>query len=161
MAFAFPAAEVADDEGMFMAVRDAALDGYAALDCGATSSIGGLTAVQALADFGERSLGRTTAVDPRVQKTFRFGNGSSQTCLSKATLPLAIGKQTGTVDMNVLDAPAPALLGMDFLTKSGAVVDFSANTVTFKKISPEKHRLKKLESGHVALRLTGSAAAPR
>ena len=57
--------------------------------------------------------------------------------------------------MNVLDAPAPALLGMDFLEKSGAVVDFDKNTVVFKKVSPQTHALKKLASGHVALKIVG------
>ena len=125
------------------------------MDCGATSSIGGLDAIQALADISGHELGIETKVDPGTQKTFRFGNGNKQTCLSKAELPMKIGTKVGSVSFNVLDAPAPALLGMDFLSRSGAVVDFEEGKVTFRKLSNVSHPLKKLSSGNLAIRLAG------
>ena len=150
----FDASEKASNEA-YLAVLDAATEGFAALDCGATSSIGGLTAIQSLSDISSAELGCDTIVDASMQKTFRFGNGTSQTCLSRVELPMKIGNQVGSVSFNVLDAPAPALLGMDFLQKSGAVVNFDEGSVVFKRLSPSKHWLKKLTSGHLAVRLAG------
>ena len=59
-----------------------------------------------------------------------------------------------------LDAESPALLGMDFLRKLGAVIDFNDGTACFTRLSPEKRTLKQLSSGHLALNMTAKRGDP-
>ena len=47
----------------YLPLQEAATHGFAALDCGATSSVGGLGAVRALAHTTKHNLGRDTTVD--------------------------------------------------------------------------------------------------
>lgn len=79
---------------------------------------------------------------------------------------MRIGDQVGTAQVNVLNAPAPALLGMDFLAKAEAFMDFSQGDVIFKKLSTERHPLKRhplkqQASGHLAVRLASDTKKAR
>jgi hypothetical protein len=153
-------APVDDADSMYLSILDATAEGYVALDCGATSSIGGVEALTTLADLSAESVGGETIVDTSVQIPFRFGNGARQHTVSRVAIPTRIGKHEGLVHYNVLDAESPALLGMDFLRKSGAVIDFNDGTACFTRLSPEKHTLKRLSSGHLALNMTAKRGDP-
>ena len=87
---------------------EAASEGYAAIDCGATSSIGGVDAVEKLAGFARSELNRDTIVDVNTKIPFRFGNGSRQSTISSVKLPANLVGKDGSVNMNVIDAEAPA-----------------------------------------------------
>jgi hypothetical protein len=50
-------------------------------------------------------------------------------------LPANLVGKNGSVNLNVIDAEAPALLGMDFLKKANAVVDFGNDTAVLRALS--------------------------
>ena len=85
-----------------------------------------------------------------------FLNGARQETISRASIPMNINGSTGQVSFNVLDARSPALLGMEFLKSSKAVIDYDLETVRFKELAPEPIPLKCLDSGHLAIRLAGN-----
>ena len=132
-----------DTEALYLSVLEAASEGYAAIDCGATSSIGGVDAVEKLAECARSEPHRDTTVDVNTKIPLRFGNGSRQSTISSVSLPANLVGRDGSINMNVIDAEAPALLGMDFLKKANAVVDFGNDTPV---------PLRRLQSGHLALR---------
>ena len=137
-------------------MKNAAEKGFATIDCGATSSVGGLEAVESLAEYGYKQFGFYGDVDTTERKVFRFGNGAKQQCLSRTQLPLNLDDKFGRVHVNVLDSDAPVLLGMDFLRKSGAKIDFAREVAQFSGISPKIFPLQRLESGHLAINLKAS-----
>ena len=142
-----------DDRAAFEAMLVAGKSGLVTLDCGVTSSIGGAVALTDLADAGCDVLAREAEVDTDSRVTFKFGNGARQATIGRATLPAQLGASSGTLSFHVLDADSPALLGMDFLRRSRAVVDFGKETARFLAVGPETHSLERLPSGHLALRV--------
>merc|ERR1712086_1184561 len=68
----------------FLALLDASKQGYAAVDCGATSSVGGLGCVENLSDLAARHYYKDTKVDTDRKVNYRFGNASTQKCVSSA-----------------------------------------------------------------------------
>ena len=106
-----------------------------------------------LADAGCGVLKRGAEVGTDSCVTFKFGNGARQATIGRATLPAQLGASSGTLSFHVLDADSPALLGMDFLRRSRAVVDFGQETARFLAVGPETHALERPPSGHLALRV--------
>ncbi len=77
------------------------------------------------------------------------------TCTGRLTLPATIGGIEGDLTINVLDTQAPMLVGVDVLTRLGAVIDCQAATIKFKKLG-KTIPLVRLESGHLAMPLLPS-----
>ena len=142
-----------DDLTVYEAMLVAGKSGLVTLGCGATSSIGGAVALADLGDVGCGVLKRDAEVGTDSRVTFKCGNGARQATIRRATLPAQLGAPSGTLSFHVLDADSPALLGMDFLRRSRAVVDFGKETARFLAVGPETHALQRLPSGHLALRV--------
>ena len=101
--------------------------------------------------------GRKSTMDPDRVTTFTFGNGTKEKTKGVAGLPVNIGGREGTLEVNLLDKPAPLLLGIDMLTRNGAVIDCEAETITFRKLDGKARRLVRLSSGHLCLPLADPA----
>jgi hypothetical protein len=98
------------------------------------------------------------SIDPTDTTRFRFGNGSGNTSISRAKIPFKANGKAGQVAVAILDTEdkyVPLLGGMNFLEKSGAVVDFGAGEAIFRAIDEKKVvKLKKCQNGLLALDLT-------
>ncbi len=138
----------------FMTVLESASAGLGILDIGATSSICGIDGADAMVQT-LKSLGKRVRMDVTEKHTFIFGNGRRMTCTGRLTIPATIGGIEGDLTINVLDAQAPMLVGVDVLTRLGAVIDCQAATIKFKKLG-KTIPLVRLESGHLAMPLLPS-----
>ena len=145
-----------EDEIAYTALRDEAR-GKLVLDCGATSSLGSLEAIN---DYQERQieLGNGNGIlhiDHDNVQRFRFGNGEAKNTVGQATLEAHKGDST--VDIAALDTESkyvPMLGSVDYLRSKGAVVDFETGTAIFKKVDPNKIiHLERATSGHLLLDL--------
>ena len=89
-------------------------------------------------------------MDVSQKATFIFGDGNSKTCTGKAAFPLKIAGVEGELEINIWDADARLLIGVDVLSRLGAVIDCEAHSVYFKKLG-RRAQLLVLPSGHLAL----------
>ena len=126
--------------------------GKAILDCGATKSIGGMSAMEHL---GYQCDSGKVKVDIRDRPWFTFGNGQRKQVSSKVTFPIMTGKKAGTVSIYALDVPnVPLLLSVDALVKMGAWIDFESGTAVFRKLDPTLVvHLERSANGHLLLNL--------
>ena len=124
------------------------------LGSGATTSVGGIGALVELARRAAEDSGWPSRADPTARTTYRFGNGEQQTAVARVSVPSEIAGRDGEVSFYVLDAQAPVFLGMDFLRRSRAVIDYGAGTVHFRAYSDRVYELRQLEGGHLAVRIT-------
>ena len=159
----FVAAGSAEDEGdaeddvCFLA-KEHQEAGKAIVDCGATRSIGGVTALESLG----RLLGpEQISMDFTQRPWFTFGNGSRQQTMSRATFQVTAGLRTGKVNIYVLDAPnTPILLSIEALEGLGAIIDFTTKTAILQKIDPMLViKLETSEGKHLLLNLSRDFAA--
>ena len=144
------------DDWMLMSVKHCSSKGFGILDIGATSSIMGIEAAESLRDLIYEETGKNIKMDVSQKSTFIFGDGNSKTCTGKATFPLKIAGVDGELEINILDADAPLLIGVDVLSRLGAVIDCEARSVYFKKLG-RRAQLLALPSGHLALPLVQQA----
>ena len=154
----FVAAGGAEDEGdadgdvCFLA-KEHQEAGKAIVDCGATRSIGGVTALESLG----RLLGpEQISIDFTQRPWFTFGNGSRQRTMSRASFQVTAGLHTGKVNIYVLDAPnTPILLSIEALEGLGAIIDFTTKTAVLQKIDPRiVIRLEQSEGKHLLLNMS-------
>ena len=76
------------------------------IDCGATSSLGSIEALEAVAEKNLRDLGDSKIlVDTQRKPVFRFGNGQRKTCLSTAKVGMMLGPRQGSLEVHVHDSP--------------------------------------------------------
>ena len=61
---------------------------------------------------------------------FRFGNGMTEQATEAVCLPVAIGKQAGTIDAVIIQGKAPLLLGRPTLEKLNVRLNFTNKTMT-------------------------------
>jgi len=160
--FSFPVmAEMEDETDLtHSADMESQSAGCLVMDCGATDSVGSILALEKLvALLDARPSGRPPIeVDPKNITRFRFGNGQRDTSISRVQLPFIAGGKAGHIGLAVLDTNdqyVPLLGGMNFLSKSGAVIDFGSERAVFKAIDATKIvNLKKCANGLLALDLT-------
>ena len=138
-----------DDGTCFLGVLQAAERGYGILDLGATSSICGIDGAEALVT-ALRSRELKVTMDTSKKNTFVFGNGRTMQCTGKAYFPFTLAGIEGQLGVNILDAKAPLLIGIDVLTRLGAVIDCGEETIYFKKLG-RREKLHRLSSGHLAI----------
>ncbi|CAK0873790.1 unnamed protein product [Prorocentrum cordatum] len=122
------------DDWILMSVKQSSSKGFGILDIGATSSIMGIEAAENLRDIIYEQTGKNIKMDVSQKSTFIFGDGNAKTCTGKATFPLRIAGVDGELEINILDADAPLLIGVDVLSRLGAVIDCEAHSVYFKKL---------------------------
>ena len=137
-----------------MSVKQSSSKGFGILDIGATSSIMGIDAAEKLRDIIHDQTGKNIKMDVSQKATFIFGDGNINTCTGKATFPLKIAGVEGELEINILDADAPLLIGVHVLSRLGAAIE--AHSVYFKKLG-RRAQLLVLSSGHLALPLVDQA----
>ncbi|CAK0829538.1 unnamed protein product [Prorocentrum cordatum] len=144
------------DDWILMSVKQSSSKGFGILDIGATSSIMGIEAAENLRDIIYEQTGQNIKMDVSQKSTFIFGDGNSKTCTGKATFPLKIAGVDG--ELEILDADAPLLIGVDVLSRLGAVIDCEAHSVCFKKLGPRswspaglKHLISTYEHGDILI----------
>ena len=98
-------------------------------------------------------------VDVTDRPNFGFANGAAEKCSSRATLPLQADGRLGTVAGYALKTKnnryVPLLGSVDFMRRSGAIIDFATGIACFAKISPEKLvKLKRISTGHLCIDMT-------
>ncbi|CAE7383862.1 unnamed protein product [Symbiodinium pilosum] len=106
------------------------------IDCGATSSLGSIEALEAVAEKNLRDLGDSKIlVDTQRKPVFRFGNGQRKTC-------------------------QPILVSRKALRALGAVIDFRSNKVIYQNVDPSRVvSLQEAPNGHQLMPMTGDFLA--
>ena len=168
MAFSFAAAEdtteekKADDSGPEFAFSEWLLSamreetrGKMVIDCGATRSLASIMALEDCLEEGDGSV--TATVDPTNNTKFKFGDGLTKKTASRATLHFQAKAKHGGVKMYAMDTKGryvPMLGSMEFLIKSGAIIDFQTGAAIFTKIDPDKVvMLERISSTHLVFPL--------
>lgn len=148
-----------DEEQAIYASLEEQSAGCLVLDCGATDSVGSVKALEKLYTIlsESRKEAPTLEVDPDDRTKFRFGNGHRDTSISRVKVPFTAGGRPGQVAVAILDTNdkyVPLLGGINFLEKSGAVVDFGSSQAVFRAIDETKVvKLQKCTNGLLALNL--------
>lgn len=136
--------------------------GLAVIDCGATSTLGSVTAVEALMKKNIQACGKDRVqVDPDLRPTFRFGNNSTKSCISTVQLGVDMGSKSGQMQIHVHDVPdQPILVSVKSLKALGAILDFSRNEVIYTKVCDRSVvPLQVAANGHLLMPLTGDLLA--
>ena len=128
------------------------------IDSGATSSLTSVVALEAfIGKMQELGKDHGVTVDPRDKTTFRFGNGARDTTLSRADVTTYAEGRPGTISMACLDTRGryvPMLASVDFLRKSGAVIDFGRGEAVFRALGTKVVKLESTSSGHYVIDIT-------
>ena len=136
--------------------------GFGMLDCGATASAGPEASAKLL-------IGRLKEVDPQLQVTldferrpfFRYGSGKWGQALYHANVTSSLSEGR-YFELYVLENPpefdetwyskellVPILVGMDFLQKTGLILDFSDGHAVFaNEKEPRPHTMERNAKGH-------------
>ena len=131
--------------------REATRRGKAVIDCGATESLGGVTALENLARINAKKYGTTEmSIDRHDRPTYTFGNGESAKVEGRATFEVEAAGSCGTIDFHGLDVNGvPMLLSSQALKKMGAVINFENGQANVLRLHPEKIvQLEKSTTGH-------------
>ena len=125
--------------------------GLAVLDCGATGSLGGVPALEALTH-----LRGTPELDFTSQPSYTFGGCKKMQALCRAKFQVQADSKGGAVNIHAMDTKSPILAGIEALRAAGAIVDFSRDLAVFQKIDPTKvTKLPRASTGHLLLNLGG------
>ena len=141
---------------------DRILAGKGVIDCGATSTLGSVTALESImANNLEVKGSDRVEVDPSVRPTFRFGNNGTKACLSTVNLGVDLGDKTGKLKIHVHDMPdQPVLISVKALKHLGAIVDFDRNEVIYRKVCDRSVvPLEAASNGHLLMPLNGNLLA--
>ena len=141
-----------------MTTEEAVLKGYGIIDGGATKTLGSVHALEAVAaeNFRKHSDDRILEIDPEQKPTFGFGNSSRNQCVSTAKVQIQAGDQKGILQVHALEeGQGPVLLSISTLRSLGAIIDFEADLIVFRKLD-DRRVIKALrsQSGHQLLPLT-------
>ena len=126
--------------------------GMGMLDCGATDTVGGYEAVEALANRTQDRFGDDAVkVDPSVNPTYRFGNHQKEVCMSevKATVePMGVAS---VLNIHALPVPkAPILISVKSMGTLGAAINFTTGRAIFHYLNPNKCvQLYRSAGGHL------------
>ena len=125
------------------------------LDTAATKSVVGRPWMD---EFYENSSDETKkAIRLRKdERNFRFGDKTLFPSREEVSVPLEMGKLKENIDVSIVEADIPLLIGIPELTELGFVIDVGNKTLTIKKTS-ETFNLCKTKSGHLALPLVSSS----
>ena len=133
--------------------------GKGIIDCGATSTLGSIAAVESIMVNNMKRMGKDrVTVDPDTQPTFRFGNNGTTNCLSTVKLGVDMGEKSGSLEIHVHDVPdQPVLISLKALKKLGAIIDFGRNEVVYRKVCDKSVvPLEVAGNGHLLMPLNGN-----
>ena len=145
------------DQHAFLSLSRLVKEGKGIIDCGATSSLGSIQAVEAIMKMNEKKSGSTgVSIDLSSRPIFKFGNGQRTTCVSTADMSMQVGDKKGRMSVHVHDSEnQPILVSVKSLKSLGAVVDFRTGHCVFANVDPTKvTKLEEEENGHLTMRLT-------
>ncbi|CAL1171479.1 unnamed protein product [Cladocopium goreaui] len=131
-----------------MTTEEAVLKGYGIIDGGATKTLGSVHALEAVAaeNFRKHSDDRILEIDPEQKPTFGFGNSSRNQCVSTAKVQIQAGDQKGILQVHALEeGQGPVLLSISTLRSLGAIIDFEADLIVFRKLD-DRRVIKALRS---------------
>ena len=137
-------------------------EGKAVIDCGATSTLGSVEALEAIMKQNLEKCGRDrVSVDPEVRPTFKFGNNGTKSCLSTISLGVDLGQKSGQLQVHVHDiVNQPVLVSVKALKALGAVVDFERGEIIYRKACPKSVvPLETAKNGHLLMPLGGDLLA--
>ena len=133
------------------------LQGYGALDTGATESVSSLAALEFIHLRRTELLGHGNHVTviPGPQKMFRFGNGSLQFSESYVHLKQTVGPHEIDLGVFTLDSKGvPLLIGVRTLERLGAIIDVHQSILVLKTVDPRLViPLRRSRTGHLLLDL--------
>ena len=120
-------------------VKENILLGKGIIDCGATSALGSVDAIESLMQLNLKKHGNDrVSVDPNQRPTFKFGNNGTRDCISSVDLGVDLGSKVGKMRVHVHDVPnQPVLISVKALKKLGAVIDFSTDEILYKHVDPK------------------------
>ena len=133
-------AVASEDEAAFPATGiGSTYEGMGLLDCGATDSLGGWPAAEAILHRSMAMFGREAVkIDTEAQKVFLFGDGKHEACLSALTAPVRPLGVPSEFSCNVANNEAtPVLVSIDSMGKMGAIVNFETGAAIFQALDPE------------------------
>ncbi|CAJ1422725.1 unnamed protein product [Effrenium voratum] len=134
-----------------------AFPGHAVLDSGATETVGSLEAIQELMALRQAKFGpEHFEVLSTNGKSFRFGNGQTQSAASYLLLPQKRNGVDFLLGVYTLDhvGRVPLLLSVKTLQRLGAVVDIEEAKLYLRVIGGDfPIPLQRAESGHLLLDL--------
>ena len=121
------------------------------IDCGTTKTVAGKKwMMNHLSSLPEEE--RRNIQEREEDRYFRFGNSIRYPSKREVTIPIKLGKLDSHLNVSVVDASIPLLLGKPDLKRLGFVINFEDDTVYTTKT----HELFPLETtfkGHLALSL--------
>ena len=125
--------------------------GYAVMDCGATGSLGGVPALEALMD-----LRGAPELDFSSRPAYTFGDGEKRTALCRASYHIQAANKGGVFGIHVMPTTTPILAGIEALRAAGAIVDFGRDLCVYQKLDPKNvARLPRASTGHLLMNLGG------
>ena len=138
-----------------LTTAEAVKRGMCVLDGGATQTIGGIAALEAVMTENVR-VSRLKAVSTQNAPTFSFGNSSEDKCVSTAKLGVSANGVLGELSVHALDkGQSPILLSVEALRRLGAVIDFKEDLAVFRSLDSRRVvKLSRGQSGHQLLPLT-------
>ena len=129
-------------------------EGAMIVDTGATKNVAGIQSAEDLQTCARKAGLGESRMDIEAKRQFSFGNGSSQPSLGTATIPCRPDEQIEDMDLHVLEAESPLLLGMPFLRQHKAILDTGDNpAIYFMAGSGKRRPLIELPTGHLALQV--------
>ena len=137
-----------------ISTAEAVRTGKAVVDCGATKSLGSVTALENLLRLSRHQHHH---VDTNDTPVFGFGNSSEDKCLSTLHLQIKADDQPGVMKIHALDrGQGPILLSVSTLKALKAVIDFSDGSMVLRAVNPRRIvQLEESSTGHLLLPLTG------
>ena len=133
---------------------EAVESGKAIVDCGATTSLGSVFALERVMQLSSNGVSQ---VDVGERPVFGFGNSSEERCVSTLHLNLMAGGRPGQIKVHALDkGSAPILFSVASLKAFGAIRDFAEGAMVMRKVDDRKLvQLEQSRAGHLLIPLTG------
>ena len=121
------------------------------IDCGTTKTVAGTKWMKNhLASLSEDD--KKQIEEKEEKRFFRFGNSVRYPSTKEVSVPIKLGKLVSHLNISVVDASIPLLLGKPDLKRLGFVINFEDDTV-FTTRTHETFPLETTLKGHLALSL--------
>ena len=91
----------------------------------------------------------------KVAPKFTFGNGEQKAALSTVGAPVYVADQVTEIEIAVIDANVPILLGMDSLRdRANSIIGCGRGWIALPDLSDRIFKCERLPGGHLAVCLT-------
>ena len=92
------------------------------------------------------------AREQEEKESYRFGNGGTLVSRVRATVPVVLGNTALLISFSVVDSPGLGLLlGRDFQTPAGVVLDMGKRTFKFGEAGATKSKMVLTRAGHFGM----------